>query len=142
MLKLRIITNMIGMANITMVPMQYIELRGQQIRVHTQIAYETKQEDYLIPAVDYKPKSDTDEEEKFTGATVLDATPGAHFEPIAGLDFASLYPSIMIAHNFDYATIVEDSEYDNLEGIEYEDCLLYTSPSPRDGLLSRMPSSA
>ena len=25
---------------------------------------------------------------------------------------------------------------------EDEDCLLYTSPSPRDGLLSRMPSSA
>ena len=24
----------------------------------------------------------------------------------------------------------------------YHDCLLYTSPSPRDGLLSRMPSSA
>ena len=24
----------------------------------------------------------------------------------------------------------------------YMDCLLYTSPSPRDGLLSRMPSSA
>ena len=27
-------------------------------------------------------------------------------------------------------------------GIEYISCLLYTSPSPRDGLLSRMPSSA
>ena len=26
--------------------------------------------------------------------------------------------------------------------IHYQDCLLYTSPSPRDGLLSRMPSSA
>ena len=25
---------------------------------------------------------------------------------------------------------------------QYQDCLLYTSPSPRDGLLSRMPSSA
>ena len=25
---------------------------------------------------------------------------------------------------------------------EREHCLLYTSPSPRDGLLSRMPSSA
>ena len=25
---------------------------------------------------------------------------------------------------------------------EVRDCLLYTSPSPRDGLLSRMPSSA
>ena len=28
------------------------------------------------------------------------------------------------------------------ERILYIDCLLYTSPSPRDGLLSRMPSSA
>ena len=26
--------------------------------------------------------------------------------------------------------------------IKYYDCLLYTSPSPRDGILSRMPSSA
>ena len=26
--------------------------------------------------------------------------------------------------------------------LERESCLLYTSPSPRDGLLSRMPSSA
>ena len=26
--------------------------------------------------------------------------------------------------------------------IQAESCLLYTSPSPRDGLLSRMPSSA
>ena len=36
-----------------------------------------------------------------------------------------------------------------LEGVDFgpkrlvcRDCLLYTSPSPRDGLLSRMPSSA
>ena len=27
-------------------------------------------------------------------------------------------------------------------GLQLRDCLLYTSPSPRDGLLSRMPSSA
>ena len=124
MLKLRIITNMIGMSNITMVPIQYIELRGQQIRVHTQIAYETKQENFLIPAMDYKPRDANDEEENFEGATVLDATPGAHFEPIAGLDFASLYPSIMIAHNYDYSTIVEDPEFDNLEGIEYSECVI------------------
>jgi DNA polymerase delta subunit 1 len=120
MLKLRIVTNMIGMSNITMVPMQYIELRGQQIRVHTQIAYETKKEDFLIPTVDYKPFDEEDEEDKFTGATVLEATPGAHFVPVAGLDFASLYPSIMIAHNFDYSTIVENEEFDNLENVVYE----------------------
>ena len=29
-----------------------------------------------------------------------------------------------------------------VEHINPESCLLYTSPSPRDGLLSRMPSSA
>ena len=29
-----------------------------------------------------------------------------------------------------------------IEHRKYKDCLLYTSPSPRDGLLSRMPSSA
>ena len=33
------------------------------------------------------------------------------------------------------------AEYDELKGISWT-CLLYTSPSPRDGLLSRMPSSA
>jgi len=33
------------------------------------------------------------------------------------------------------------SEPEN-RGTHYSFCLLYTSPSPRDGLLSRMPSSA
>ena len=32
--------------------------------------------------------------------------------------------------------------YDNHPATEPPTCLLYTSPSPRDGLLSRMPSSA
>ena len=30
----------------------------------------------------------------------------------------------------------------NSKGERFYNCLLYTSPSPRDGLLSRMPSSA
>ena len=32
--------------------------------------------------------------------------------------------------------------YGVLNDPRYKGCLLYTSPSPRDGLLSRMPSSA
>ena len=36
--------------------------------------------------------------------------------------------------------LFEDIEVDM--GIRVKGCLLYTSPSPRDGLLSRMPSSA
>ena len=40
--------------------------------------------------------------------------------------------------------LVELSTYDPSEftPIKFKNCLLYTSPSPRDGLLSRMPSSA
>ena len=38
-----------------------------------------------------------------------------------------------------YDVFVFDSE---LHHVENYNCLLYTSPSPRDGLLSRMPSSA
>ena len=36
-------------------------------------------------------------------------------------------------NNWEQASLVE---------VHRESCLLYTSPSPRDGLLSRMPSSA
>ena len=32
--------------------------------------------------------------------------------------------------------------YNRFSSVELHNCLLYTSPSPRDGLLSRMPSSA
>ena len=35
----------------------------------------------------------------------------------------------------------DDDEFDDDDTMDYN-CLLYTSPSPRDGLLSRMPSSA
>ena len=49
--------------------------------------------------------------------------------------------------------VPEDKTYENEKQVkldekkpeekdELKDCLLYTSPSPRDGLLSRMPSSA
>ena len=31
---------------------------------------------------------------------------------------------------------------DEMDATLFRSCLLYTSPSPRDGLLSRMPSSA
>ena len=41
-------------------------------------------------------------------------------------------------------TIQMPKELDHHEAgrLKMEACLLYTSPSPRDGLLSRMPSSA
>ena len=39
--------------------------------------------------------------------------------------------------------IISDIRMPGMDGISFlRSCLLYTSPSPRDGLLSRMPSSA
>ena len=51
---------------------------------------------------------------------MLSAQIGAYYKPITALDFASLYPSIMMAHNLCYSTLVLDSKYDNLPGVEYE----------------------
>ena len=47
--------------------------------------------------------------------------------------------------NFNIGTLIFNTTTEVLQvynGHEFLDCLLYTSPSPRDGLLSRMPSSA
>ena len=46
--------------------------------------------------------------DKFEGAIVIDPKKGFYKKPIATLDFASLYPSIMMAHNLCYTTYVPD----------------------------------
>jgi len=45
---------------------------------------------------------------KYQGATVLAPEPGAYYQPIVTLDFASLYPSIIRAENLCYSTFVMD----------------------------------
>ena len=50
---------------------------------------------------------------KFEGADVLDPMSGYYKEPIATLDFASLYPSIMMAHNLCYSTLITNSKVRN-----------------------------
>ena len=46
------------------------------------------------------------DEGKYEGAVVIEPTRGFYIHPIATLDFASLYPSIMMAHNLCYSTLV------------------------------------
>jgi len=115
MTKLRTLENLIEMAKATWVPLSYLSERGQQIKVFSQLARKSRELGFLIPTIPYK-KS----EEKFEGATVLDAQTGAYYNPITALDFASLYPSIMMAHNLCYSTLVMDPKYDNLPGVQYE----------------------
>lgn len=48
----------------------------------------------------------TDPGEEFVGGAVIDPKTGYYTKPIATLDFSSLYPSIMMAHNLCYTTVI------------------------------------
>lgn len=45
----------------------------------------------------------------YEGATVIDPRKGYYTDPIVTLDFSSLYPSIMMAHNLCYSTLLRSS---------------------------------
>ena len=118
MQKLNDIPNLLEMAKVTFVPMNYLIERGQQIKVFSQITRQTRLENMLV----ITPKANSRTTESFVGATVLNAEKGAYMsEVVVGLDFASLYPTIMRAHNLCYNTIVLDAKYDNLPNIDYEE---------------------
>jgi DNA polymerase delta subunit 1 len=75
-------------------------------------------------------------DEAYEGATVIEPDKGYYDVPIATLDFASLYPSIMMAHNLCYTTLLDKVSLDRLqkernfkEGENY-------IKTPNNGLLS------
>jgi DNA polymerase delta subunit 1 len=114
--KICMIQNLIEMAKATWVPLSYLSERGQQIKVFSQLARKARELGFMIPTMYSKATSD----DKYQGATVLDAQTGAYYGPITALDFASLYPSIMRAHNLCYSSLVIDPRFANVPGITYE----------------------
>merc|ERR1712187_381239 len=54
-------------------------------------------------------------DDKYEGATVLEPITGYYEKPIATLDFASLYPSIMMAHNLCYCTLVPPEKMNSVD---------------------------
>jgi DNA polymerase delta subunit 1 len=114
--KLCLIQNLIEMAKATWVPLSYLSERGQQIKVFSQLARKARELGFMIPTMYSKATGD----EKYQGATVLDAQTGAYYGPITALDFASLYPSIMRAHNLCYSSLVIDPRFANVPGVVYE----------------------
>jgi DNA polymerase delta subunit 1 len=68
------------------------------------------------------PKPGAGSDEQYEGATVIEPKKGYYDVPIATLDFASLYPSIMMAHNLCYTTLLEKATIDRLQlvkGVDY-----------------------
>jgi DNA polymerase delta subunit 1 len=113
-MKLCLLENMLEMSNATICPPSYLVSRGQQIKAFSQITHFARRQGFLVPD-----DAAMGIEGKFEGATVLHADKNAHMEIVAGLDFASLYPSIMRAYNLCYTSIVLDPNYANVPGIEY-----------------------
>lgn len=115
--KLCQIQNLVEMAKACWVPLAFLSERGQQIKVFSQMAKKARELNFIIPTFR---RLDAPSDDQYQGATVLDAQTGAYYGPITALDFASLYPSIMCAHNLCYSTLVMNAKYDNLPGVEYE----------------------
>eukprot|EP00898_Chlorokybus_atmophyticus_P007411 jgi/Chlat1/7671/Chrsp64S09160 len=107
--KLMFMYNYIEMARVTGVPLSFLLARGQSIKVMSQILRKARQRGLLVPNQKVEGGQDT-----YEGATVLEAKAGFYNVPIATLDFASLYPSIMMAHNLCYCTLVNSADVASL----------------------------
>ena len=114
--KLSILVNLLEMAKATWVPLCYLVERGQQIKVFSLLTKKAREMGFMVPTISWGQYS----ADGYEGATVLDAQKGAYYTPITALDFEGLYPSIMMAHNLCYSSMVMDSKYENIPGITYE----------------------
>lgn len=142
--KLDIITGNMGMANVCYVPLSFIFLRGQGIKIFSLVSKECKQNGLLLPVLkiekelnkkkvsengvlenEIKPNFTPDEEEMidneggYEGAIVLKPNPGIYLEKsVTVLDYSSLYPSSMISENLSHDSYVTDPQYLGDEGKE------------------------
>jgi DNA polymerase elongation subunit (family B) len=136
--KIDVMTGYIEMAKICSVPISFLVLRGQSIKLTSFIAKKCREKRTLMPVIE---KSFGNE--SYEGAICLPPKCNLYLDnPVACLDYSSLYPSSMISENlsqdskvwtkeFDLAgqlvreTGVKDPSgnyiYDNLPGYEYVD---------------------
>ncbi|CAM9460494.1 unnamed protein product [Chrysoparadoxa australica] len=109
--KLSVLVNYVEMARVTGVPLNFLLQRGQQIKVFSMLLRKCKSVGLLIPNL---PKTGGNAE-TYEGATVLEPKRAFYKEPVATLDFASLYPSIMQAYNLCYSTLVAPCDMGKLK---------------------------
>lgn len=104
--KLQMQYRMIEFARVCGVDMVTLLQRGQQIRIVSQLLRKGRVDGFLLPlkrsVTGYKPSG-------YDGGLVFDPVVGYHTEPVMVMDFASLYPSIMVAYNICYSTYIPPS---------------------------------
>jgi len=109
------------MANICHVPISYLFTKGQQIKIFSQV-YQKCFRDHIMV------ESNVQHEllhrcQEYTGAFVFPPEPSL-YDWVVPFDFSSLYPTIIIAYNIDYSTLVVDESTVDLREchvLEWED---------------------
>jgi DNA polymerase delta subunit 1 len=100
------------MSRICSVPISYLILRGQGIKLTSFVAKKCREKNTLMPDIE---KKGTDE--GYEGAIVLPPKCDMYMDnPVACVDYSSLYPSSMISQNYSHDSKVWTREY-NLEGV-------------------------
>ncbi|KAH7911043.1 DNA polymerase family B-domain-containing protein [Hygrophoropsis aurantiaca] len=134
--KLMCFVNYIEMARVTGVPFNYLLSRGQSIKVLSQLFRKANDEGYVVPAL-----KGEGSDEQYEGATVIEPKKGYYDSPIATLDFSSLYPSIMMAHNLCYTTLLDKGTIDRMQLVKDVDYIqtpnndFFAASTRRKGLL-------
>ena len=122
--KIDVITGFIEMAKLCCVPMEFLVLRGQGIKLTSYIAKKCREKQTLMPVIEK-----TTSNEGYEGAIVLDPKSGLYLDnPVACVDYASLYPSSMLSENLSHDSKVWTKEY-NLSG----DLIRETGEKDSDG---------
>ena len=111
MRKIDIMTGFVEMSRLCSVPLNFLVMRGQGIKLTSYIAKKCREKETLMPVID---KGDSDE--AYEGAIVLPPKCDLYLEePVACVDYSSLYPSSMISENISHDSKVWSKEY-NLDG--------------------------
>jgi DNA polymerase elongation subunit (family B) len=106
--KVDVLTGFIEMAKICSVPINFLVMRGQGIKLTSYVAKKCREKRTLIPVIE---KGDLDE--GYEGAIVLEPKCDLYLDnPVACVDYASLYPSSMISENLSHDSKVWTKEYD------------------------------
>jgi DNA polymerase elongation subunit (family B) len=105
---------LVEMSDVGKVPIEDIFMRGQGIKNLCQLYREIREDNRVKDYVPKKGRDSPDKKEKYTGAIVLSPTPGIYTN-VPVLDFAGLYPSIMIWKNICFTTIVRDDSVPDKE---------------------------
>ena len=108
LLKIDVLTGLIEMSNLCDVPLSFLLLRGQGIKLQSFVSKKCGEKNTLMPVVEKKL-----DDGGYEGAHVFTPKTGLYLEdPVACVDYSSLYPSSMISENISHDSKVWSKEYD------------------------------